>query len=511
MEEQKTIKISLNRDTKEVAMKKTFEELKSELEVLFGGKLPGEYKLCYVDDDGDVLTIGNSLDYETAVPFIRHNTKVVVLPIDSAPANSDDFEIVNHPKTKEKDYEILNNSESSPEAKSAPNSIGAVEVSVKEKESIEEVKEKPKKEPEGSAKETAKEAKLIEAIEEKSNEVLSILVHPKDEKDSMIPIRGKSVEEVKSLSGGGNEDGSEGLCCCLYCKGSAKNKKGRPCKKCNGTGRMSQHTVERIRKIIQLELDSLIKSEASQYASQIALSQSVSTSHAVHTNVRCNGCSVKPIRGVRYKCSVCPSYNLCEACERRFGHAHPMLKHRKPLPSSVGNMDDEKYGMEVLGETYGPGSNFVLPGATVVKRWEIRNTGTCAWPKGTMLAPIEESYPVPRSKQFGEVRPEDVIEFVANVEVPAVPGSYLWHYQLLDDKKNAIGPIIPFELIVRESEEEEVRKQLTKTFPLLEHRYLENLIELTLMKTGHSSDYLLRVLQEQKNDLSAAANYLIDH
>eukprot|EP00826_Nyctotherus_ovalis_P049200 TRINITY_DN5905_c0_g2_i1.p2 TRINITY_DN5905_c0_g2~~TRINITY_DN5905_c0_g2_i1.p2 ORF type:complete len:504 (+),score=136.41 TRINITY_DN5905_c0_g2_i1:168-1679(+) len=503
MEEQKAIKISLNRDTKEVAMKETFEELKSELEVLFKGKLPLEYKLCYVDDDGDILTIGNNLDYETAIPFIRQSTKVVILPLDSAPANSDDFEIVNLPKTKEKDYEILNSSESSPEIKSVPNSIEAVEVNVKDKESVEEVKEKAREEPKENVKETAKEAKSIEAIEEKSNEVVSILEYPKEEKSN--------VEEVKSLNSGGSGDGSEGLCCCLYCKGAAKNKKGRPCKKCNGTGKMPQHTVERIRKIIQLELDSLIKLEASQYASQIAMSQSMSISSITHANIKCNGCDMNPIKGVRYKCSVCSSYNLCEACERRFGHGHPMLKHRKPLRSSIGNVKDEKYKMEVLGETYGPGSNFVLPGVTVTKRWKVKNAGTCAWPKGTVLAPIEESYPVPKSKQFDEVRPGGVIEFIVSFEVPSISGSYLWHYQLLDDKKNAIGPIIPFELIVRESEEEEVRKQLTKTFPFLEHHYLENLVELTLMKTGHNPEYLLQVLSEQKNDLGAAANYLIDH
>lgn len=38
-----------------------------------------------------------------------------------------------------------------------------------------------------------------------------------------------------------------------------------------------------------------------------------------------------PVRGVRYMCSVCSNYDLCENCERAGVHAHhPMLKIRAP-------------------------------------------------------------------------------------------------------------------------------------------------------------------------------------
>jgi len=48
----------------------------------------------------------------------------------------------------------------------------------------------------------------------------------------------------------------------------------------------------------------------------------------VHTDVRCDGCSVRPIVGTRYKCSVCPNYDLCEKCESKQVHdaTHPLLK-----------------------------------------------------------------------------------------------------------------------------------------------------------------------------------------
>jgi len=49
----------------------------------------------------------------------------------------------------------------------------------------------------------------------------------------------------------------------------------------------------------------------------------------VHPSVICDGCQVSPITGIRYKCSVCPDFDLCERCEAEKPHSHPLLKIRK--------------------------------------------------------------------------------------------------------------------------------------------------------------------------------------
>ena len=68
----------------------------------------------------------------------------------------------------------------------------------------------------------------------------------------------------------------------------------------------------------------------------------------VHFYVKCRGCGLTPIVGIRYKCSVCPDYNLCETCEDTITHNHALLKiktldvaedesRRRPYPHKLNN------------------------------------------------------------------------------------------------------------------------------------------------------------------------------
>lgn len=50
-----------------------------------------------------------------------------------------------------------------------------------------------------------------------------------------------------------------------------------------------------------------------------------------HPEIECDECEVNPLKGIRFKCSVCPDYDLCEGCEAKGIHPeHPMLKIRDP-------------------------------------------------------------------------------------------------------------------------------------------------------------------------------------
>ncbi|XP_037587601.1 next to BRCA1 gene 1 protein isoform X2 [Cebus imitator] len=62
-------------------------------------------------------------------------------------------------------------------------------------------------------------------------------------------------------------------------------------------------------------------------------------------HIACNNCQ-RRIVGVRYQCSLCPSYNICEDCEAGpYGHDtnHVLLKLRKPVVSSSEPFSHSKY------------------------------------------------------------------------------------------------------------------------------------------------------------------------
>jgi len=58
---------------------------------------------------------------------------------------------------------------------------------------------------------------------------------------------------------------------------------------------------------------------------------------AVHHGIVCDGCNVSPITGPRFKCTVCPDYDLCQKCEEKDSHPrnHSLMKMRTPLPVTV--------------------------------------------------------------------------------------------------------------------------------------------------------------------------------
>jgi len=71
----------------------------------------------------------------------------------------------------------------------------------------------------------------------------------------------------------------------------------------------------------------------------------------VHSNVTCDGCGAEGIVGTRYKCTVCPDYDLCENCEPEHDRSHPTIKINEPL----GQMQSKAGLWEFMKATGGPG------------------------------------------------------------------------------------------------------------------------------------------------------------
>lgn len=56
----------------------------------------------------------------------------------------------------------------------------------------------------------------------------------------------------------------------------------------------------------------------------------------IHRGYSCDGCKMYPIKGIRYKCKVCPDYDLCEICMGKEIHKeHEALKIEQPVPPGL--------------------------------------------------------------------------------------------------------------------------------------------------------------------------------
>eukprot|EP00339_Tiarina_fusa_P013619 CAMPEP_0117016302 /NCGR_PEP_ID=MMETSP0472-20121206/12868_1 /TAXON_ID=693140 ORGANISM="Tiarina fusus, Strain LIS" /NCGR_SAMPLE_ID=MMETSP0472 /ASSEMBLY_ACC=CAM_ASM_000603 /LENGTH=422 /DNA_ID=CAMNT_0004720307 /DNA_START=6 /DNA_END=1274 /DNA_ORIENTATION=- len=188
---------------------------------------------------------------------------------------------------------------------------------------------------------------------------------------------------------------------------------------------------------------------------------------AVHDRVTCDGCDVFPITGTRYKCVVCPDFDLCETCEGQGKHlcTHPMLKLRipfkevsvaidqarvptpvaapEPVPQPAEPVTEEQPAEEKPAPTH-PGlhatfvkdvtfedGSVVAPGVVFRKIWRFTNTGAESWPVGTTLvaadtqevasAPFALTSPVP----FGQS-----IDVSLDISAPTVPGRYVTFFRL---------------------------------------------------------------------------------
>lgn len=80
------------------------------------------------------------------------------------------------------------------------------------------------------------------------------------------------------------------------------------------------------------------KQVAPQQEAQQQQQQSATAKKECHPNVTCDGCQ-GPVIGFRFKCLVCPNYDLCEKCSVAGIHSeHNMIKMTKPetSPHSMG-------------------------------------------------------------------------------------------------------------------------------------------------------------------------------
>ena len=82
----------------------------------------------------------------------------------------------------------------------------------------------------------------------------------------------------------------------------------------------------------------------------------------VHAGVRCDGCGVCPIKGMRYKCNTCVDFDFCSTCNdekaetmhANGGHLFTQIRKPRPYGGGGGGGIDRSYAIaKMLSATNG--------------------------------------------------------------------------------------------------------------------------------------------------------------
>lgn len=274
---------------------------------------------------------------------------------------------------------------------------------------------------------------------------------------------------------------------CIKCNGTQMNKKGLPCRKCNGRGTLVSKELSEISAMVRQEVEQFCYQSFRKMFTDYLVEKKEQQDAILHEKVICDGCEANPIRGIRYMCSVCSDCDFCQECEKNGVHAqHPLLKIRKEgqapaklicqyksqnahvpatNPSShVWERNQQPAKKEVrfsarfIKENY-PEKSQIEQNAVFCKSWWVRNDGEVEWPAGTKLLQtsgddisatvVELKQPVPAGETF---------EFCVMCKAPAKLGQYNSHFRLQTGKIK-FGQRLVNSILVVEAKPEEIDEE----------------------------------------------------
>jgi hypothetical protein len=96
-----------------------------------------------------------------------------------------------------------------------------------------------------------------------------------------------------------------------------------------------------------------------------------------------------------------------------------------------------------------PDNTEMEPGQAFIKTWRLRNTGTCDWEAGTVLAfSSGERMDGPDSVAVGAVEAGATVEVSVDLTAPPSPGTYRGNWQLETPEGTRFGSIIYVQIVV---------------------------------------------------------------
>jgi len=302
-----------------------YETLLQAVQTVFKGQLNGPFDLQYEDCDGDKVMLSNEDDYQAMKESEGKNKsiKIFITPksdqgifqlrtslvstsfLSNKNDGLDNYQIIENVEKKEAQPEKLL------ESVELPEKIEKIELPVQIKE--------------------------VE-IKEENSEFFKLEVQPEPvqiyeveaEEQKAEPIQVQTEQETQTLA----KDVKE-----LLVQTDELQENGAHCKMGHLFRKLKRKEMikQLIGEALEEKLPEMVQSimTQSQNISRIEEPKVESNAEAqnakpIHSYVTCDGCGVKPIVGVRYKCSVCDDFDYCEVCEATKEHAHEFLKIKAP-------------------------------------------------------------------------------------------------------------------------------------------------------------------------------------
>jgi len=131
------------------------------------------------------------------------------------------------------------------------------------------------------------------------------------------------ILKVKSKSGLQGENANDSISSMPTTNGPITGKRENP----NPEETEIQGIAQKLARVELEDRKEEIRHAAQEELKRNTISDNNPTIQPIHYHVTCDGCGINPIKGNRFKCTVCPDYDLCENCEAKGIHKeHTFIK-----------------------------------------------------------------------------------------------------------------------------------------------------------------------------------------
>lgn len=219
-------------------------------------------------------------------------------------------------------------------------------------------------------------------------------------------------------------------------------------------------------------------------------SHSVGTGTIFHKGVRCDGCGVHPITGLRFKSKVKDDYDLCSVCfaetgssaadyigiDRPVNYRHPWSlracdSHARMRSAAQSHMfrgvgvkpNRPKLDSRFIQDVNILDGTLIAPLNRFTKIWRMRNNGNFVWPQGTQLVWIggdrlSDAISVELEITAAGLAVEQELDVAVDFVAPKLPGRYVSYWRMASPSGQKFGQRVWVLIQVATSTMEPVKK-----------------------------------------------------